>query len=129
MSDKMNPQIRTVNIGVRELRPIKIYPLSMADQTKMVDLIKGVLLRVFERQEESDANDMQLAELVIKEIQENLPVLLKYIVDEEVPLEDLTNFQFTEIVGHVYKDNFEDAGKNVKNLVEKMKKVFNFTRS
>lgn len=129
MSDKLNPQIRTVTIGVKELRSIKIYPLSMADQTKMVEVLKGIISRIFERQDDPDVNDMVIADLVIEEIKENLPTLLKYITEEELTLDELTNYQFTEIVGHVYKDNFEDASKNVKNLVEKMKKVFTFTRS
>ena len=129
MSDKLNPQIRTVSIGVRELRSIKIYPLSMADQTKMVEVLKSIIQRIFERQDAPDANDLIIADLIIEEIKDNLPTLLKYVTEEELSLDELTNYQFTEIVGHIYKDNFEDAAKNVKNLVEKMKKVFNFTRS
>ena len=128
-NQKLNPQIRTVNIGVKELRPITIYPLSMGDQTKMVSLLKNILTKIMERNDDPDSNDIVIADLVIQELEENLPILLKYVTDEEINLDNLTNYQFTEIVGHVYKDNFEDASKNVKSLVEKTKKMFNFTRS
>lgn len=130
MSDKkINPQIRTVNIGIKELRPIKIYPLSMSDQMKMADLVKGTFQALIEYTQTDDASDIAIAETFISLMKENLPLLLKYITDEEVSLEELTNFQFTEIVGHVYKDNFEDASKNVKSLVEKLGKMFKSTRS
>ena len=124
---KINPQIREVNIGIRELRSISIYPLSMADQMKMVDLIKGIFGSVYEVTQKDAVSSVEIADVVIEKIKEHLPKLLQYVTDEEIFLEELTNFQFTEIVGHVYKDNFEDASKNVKGLVESMKKVSKFT--
>lgn len=128
-NQKLNPQIRTVHIGVKELRQIKIYPLSMADQLKMVDLIKNIISSITESPEVDETNEFAVAQILINQIEQNLPELLKYVTDEEVSLTELTNFQFTEIVGHVYKDNFEDASKNVKSLVEKMTTMFSFTRS
>jgi hypothetical protein len=124
---KINPQIRKVNIGIRELRSISIYPLSMADQMKMVDLIKGIFGSVYEVTQKDAVSSVEIADVVIEKIKEHLPKLLQFVTDEEIFLEELTNFQFTEIVGHVYKDNFEDASKNVKGLVESMKKVSKFT--
>lgn len=130
MSDKkINPQIRTVNIGVKELRPIKIYPLSMSDQMKMVDLVKDSFQVLIDYTQNEGTSDVAVAETFISLVKENLPSLLKYVTDEEISLDELTNFQFTEIVGHVYKDNFEDASKNVKSLVERLSKMFKSTRS
>ena len=44
---KLNPQIREVTIGVRSLRKIKIYPMSMADQTRFIKLVEEVLNTYF----------------------------------------------------------------------------------
>jgi hypothetical protein len=125
---KLNPQIRKVQIGVRELKEITIYPLSIADQMKMVDILKNVFDEIF-KMLETDDQTVAIANVVIEQVKANLPELLKYVTDETVELEDMTNFQFTTIVGHVYKDNFEDAGKNVSNLVGAMKNLFSSTRS
>lgn len=127
-NQKLNPQIRKVQIGVRELKEITIYPLSMADQMKMVDVIRVVFDEVAKFADETENAPMTIANTIIEQIKQNLPELLKHVTDDEVPLDDMTNYQFTTIVGHIYKDNFEDAGKNVTNLVEKMKTLFNSTR-
>jgi len=125
---KLNPQIRKVQVGVRELKEITIYPLSIADQMKMVDILKNVFDEIFKMLETEDQT-VAIANVIVEQVKANLPELLKYVTDEIVQLEDMTNFQFTTIVGHVYKDNFEDAGKNVSNLVGTMKNLFSSTRS
>lgn len=127
---KLNPQIREVQIGIKELRPVKIYPLSMSDQFKMTDIIRSVFEEMNDAINSETYSTASLMEFVLEALTVNLPTLLKYACPEdEVKLEELTNYQFTEIVGHVYKDNFEDAGKNVKNLVEKVKTLFPSARS
>ena len=52
MSDELkdlNPQIVDVEIGIRSLRKITLYPLSVTDQLKMSDLITKASAAVFER--------------------------------------------------------------------------------
>lgn len=126
---KLNPQIREVKIGIKELRSIKVYPLSMADQFKMTDIIRSVLDELSEHMNKDENNMRDLTEFILSSISDNLPSLLKYVCPEDdISLDDITNFQFTEIVGHVYKDNYEDAGKNVGSLVESLKSLFPSTR-
>ena len=38
-TDRLNPQVADVEVGVRNLRKIQIYPLSVADQLATTDLI------------------------------------------------------------------------------------------
>ncbi len=128
--EKLNPQIREVFIGVRNLRPIKVYPLSMADQFRMTDIFRAIVGKVTTYFSEDSHPLNEFAEFIQQTIVENLPNLLKYVCpDDEISLDELTNFQLTEIVAVVYKDNYEDAGKNVQSLAEKMKMFFLSTRS
>ena len=51
---QINPQITDVTIGVRSLRSLTIYPLSMSDQLKTTDLIKQAVAGFFDREGQSD---------------------------------------------------------------------------
>jgi len=42
-SKKLNPQITDVDIGVRDLRTIKIYPLSLKDEKLFGDAFQKML--------------------------------------------------------------------------------------
>ena len=35
----VNPQVKSIKLGVRTLRKITIYPLSVADQLELTDMI------------------------------------------------------------------------------------------
>ena len=45
---KLNPQIRIVEVGKKDLREVSIYPLSMKDQTDLSDIISEGLSAFFE---------------------------------------------------------------------------------
>ncbi len=40
---KINPQIMEIEIGIREMRKIKIYPLSMSDQLGLTNMISTAI--------------------------------------------------------------------------------------
>ena len=42
-TDRLNPQVAEVEIGVRNLRKITIYPLSIADQLSTTDLVSEAI--------------------------------------------------------------------------------------
>ena len=42
---RINPKIRKTEIGIRELEEIKIYPLSLAGQGEMADIVTEALLQ------------------------------------------------------------------------------------
>lgn len=127
-NQKLNPQIKEIEIGVRELRSIKLYPLSVADQfdltKKIADSINEIVggdVLDFKGLSEAEAVD-RLREV----ISSNLDVILGYVCDkEEVPqMKELTNLQVSDIVLKIFEVNYEGLIKNFKSLFERGKALF-----
>jgi len=122
-SAKLIPQVAEVTVGIRDLREIKVYPLSMADQLKLTDLITTAL------QEFTDAgevNDMVFVGAVIEMIKSNIGRIISMVSDEDGDkiLEELTNEQALEIAEAIFDMNYGILGKNLKSLGEKARKLF-----
>ena len=118
----LNPQIRTVSIGTRELREVTIYPLSMADQFKMTDLIVDAVSQ-FAAVNPDELNDAAVVRVMVNLIEDNLQDLFTLILDEDEKVEfsELTNDQFSDIVAIVYEVNYEGSIKKFQDLVGKVK--------
>lgn len=114
-NNKLNPQIMEVEIGIRTLRTIKIYPLSMADQFKMSGIITEGLQGFFEKK---DATDIEFVSFLLNFIQKNIEKIIKLISDENPTtiIKELTNNQVCEIVDIIYNVNYKKAIKNVTSL-------------
>jgi hypothetical protein len=128
---KLNPQVRDVEIGIRTLRKIKIYPLSVGDQLALSDLIVEALNKYNDIVGDEKKTDMQVfsevANFAIDMIKENLDTLIDKIADrleaeqDDVSLiDDITNEQAFQIGKIVYEVNFETILKNVKSLFGEM---------
>ncbi len=138
MSDEMkdlNPQIVEVEIGIRSLRKITIYPLSVTDQFKMSDLITKALQKFFlrgtskkvDKKKLAQDDDMEFVAFLINLIQKNLAKILEFICDEERPallLDDMSNLQLSEVVKTIYEVNYEKPRKNVESLLDQIKDLF-----
>jgi hypothetical protein len=125
---KLNPRITDVIVGIRDLRTIRIYPLSVADQTETTNIITDALQEFFSQK----LDDTETVGFVIKLIKENLARVITLATCDEVKgedlLKDLDNFQATEIAKVIYEVNYEAPGKNVKSLFEKVKSLFQSER-
>lgn len=118
----LNPQIEEVTIGVRELRKIKIYPLSMGDQLKLTSIIVDTLQKLFNEKEQSN---FVFAETVRILISDNLGKIMTFVTDEgEELLNDITNIQAVDIAELIFEMNYSVLEKKTKMLIEKVKKVF-----
>lgn len=119
----INPQIREVEVGIRNLRKIKIYPLSMADQLNLSDNVSSVLSSFFALSETGvEETDVEFVAFFVNLIKDNIKEVLKLVaLDEDVESlsKELTNNQTSEIVGIILEDNFADPVKNLKGLFEK----------
>ena len=127
----LNPQIVDIEIGIRTLRKITIYPLSTTDQFKMSDLITKALQKFFLRGDKStkskDEDDMEFVAFLIGLIRKNIVKVFELICDEEHPgklLDDISNLQLSNIVKTIYEVNYEEPGKNVESLVDQVKNLF-----
>ena len=74
---KLNPQIVDVEIGIRSLRKITIYPLSMADQLKLTDIIVQAAMATMADGKE----DMAVPTFILQMLQENVGKILSMATD------------------------------------------------
>lgn len=126
---KINPQIASLEIGTRNLRTIKIYPLSFGDQLEMTDLITDTIQKFLEaRGEKLQEDNIEFVQFVINLLRNNLTKIIKLISDEdENMLKEITNLQVTELVTIIYEMNYEESIKNARSLVEKIQPMFQLT--
>jgi len=120
--EKANPQVTETDIGVRTLRKIKIYPLSMGDQLKLTDLVSEAMQAFFGMQAEgSDDLTPEFIAFVTNLLKENIDRILEMITDEKPLLfkKDCTNTQLSEIIAIVYQENFEGPLKKVRSLFQR----------
>ena len=120
-SQKLNPQAQLVEIGVRELREIMIYPLSFASQLEMTDLITKAVQEFFSKREELEtAPNIEVVSFVVETIRENIERIFHLVTDEDDLLKDITNLQVVNIAALIYEMNYEAISKNAKGLFEKI---------
>ena len=117
---KLNPQIRTVDVGKKDLREVSIYPLSMMDQMSLSDLISEGLSAFFEvHGDNMDQIDPKFIAFAIGLIKKNIGKVADAVTGEgEEILGDITNLQLSEIVEIVYKENYDTPVKNVLSLFQ-----------
>lgn len=121
---RINPRIRSVEIGIRSLRKVKIYPLSMKDQKQLIGLINKIIKSIFEgerKRGEDEDSSLVLVSHVVKAIEDNIEKLLSYVApDENIEkfMKDCDNAQLSGIIEHVYRDNYGEPVKNVVSLFD-----------
>jgi len=118
-SAKMNPQISTVEVGIKSLREVFIYPLSVSDQLNFTNVIVGIIEEV--SSVEDSSSDSVVIKLVLDAIQINLAKILTFVLDEKenISFEELTNTQLMAIVDIIFETNYEGIIKNSRRLLEK----------
>uniref|UniRef100_A0A6H1Z8G5 Uncharacterized protein n=1 Tax=viral metagenome TaxID=1070528 RepID=A0A6H1Z8G5_9ZZZZ len=121
--ERLNPQIMDVEIGVRSLRKITIYPLSMADQFKLSDIVT----KAIEEHMSAGKEDIALVAFILNLLKSNIGRILEMATDEKIGsalLKEMTNMQAATIAQIVYDVNFGEVAKNMGGLLEKVKKLF-----
>lgn len=119
--DVLNPDIKEVTIGVRKLRKITLYPLSVVDQFKVTDLFQEALGLFLANKE---AGDAQFVALFITILKTNLAKILILVTDPEEDSEkllaEITNNQLSNIANVLYEMNYAVISKNVASLLKKL---------
>lgn len=131
LDDKnMNPQVVEATIGTRHLRKIKIYPLSMADQSKVTAILTKEIVSFFNGRDVNSIPIMEFVDFVLNAIQKNFVEILKYVTDPEdigdpdKILSEISNLQAAEIASLIYETNYA-ALMNVKNVKSLLKMIQN----
>jgi len=119
---KINPQITEIEIGIREMRKIKIYPLSMSDQLKLTGLISTAVAAQVAKEE---GGDIAIVAFIVELVKENLGRILTMVTGEDDKLlEEVSNLQAAAISEVVYEMNYGIVVKNFKSLFEKVMTLF-----
>ena len=123
--ERLNPQITDVEIGIRNLRKIKVYPLSMSDQLKLTDMVTK---SATEQMAKGDG-DIAIVSFVLQLIQENLSKIITMVTDEKADvLEHLSNSQAVELADVLFDVNYGAVAKNFKSLSKKLTGLFQSER-
>jgi hypothetical protein len=123
--EDVNPQVKDMKIGVRSLRKINVYPLSVADQLEMTDMITEAVGAFFALDAEgkvSEGPPVEFVAFMFELIKGNLGDIITKVTGEEdsdAVLKDMTNDQLSEMVGIVYKENFEGPLAKIVDLFQK----------
>jgi len=122
---KINPQIADLEIGIRNLRTIKIYPLSLGDQLEMTDLITETAQKFFASREEIETkNDMDFAQFFVSILRDNIKKILGLITDETDIMKEISNIQTVDLANLIYEMNYAESIKNAQSLFKKIQPMF-----
>lgn len=131
MNDRLNPEIKTILVGKRKLREVKFYPLSIADQFKLTNLLNGLI--VIAMTAAKNRSDAALLAQIMGLLVRNLSSVIKLVTDEpkgfkrlfmfwrwgrKSLLKDITNGQMEEIATAIYEVNYKDTIKKVSSLLK-----------
>ena len=129
--NELNPLHKSTTIGLREVKEIIIYPLSVGEQLKLTDIITDFLRKYFGTEDGTEGKgkaesmeDIALINELVEVIRDNVGKIIVLVTDAEDAneiLDDMTNDQLMDFVNIVYDMNFESARKKLKNLIQKVK--------
>jgi hypothetical protein len=124
---KANPRVRYTEIGIKEVRKIKLYPLSIYDQMELSDIVSESFFAFFANEEEEKSN-AEILSFALQTVKVNLDRILELITDPEqsVTLKEIDNTQASAIVGEIIDMNYSNEllVKNAKSLFEKIQSLF-----
>ena len=132
---KMNPDIAHVEVGIRYLKELTVYPLAAAFQLEFAEKISKLLVDLFSTRL-SDLTEgeisQRLAETFLTVFRNNVSEVLEHAIDPEEMgengwtdvselLKDMSTKQFVEVGEIIYANNYEDlVGKVTGFLKDKM---------
>jgi len=132
-NEKINPAVKTTTIGVRVLRDVQVFPLSISEQVKLgetvTELITGFVEGLIKNNEGKDLKtlaqleNVELVEFILKLIKDNVNKIVEITTDEKPDdfLSDCTNEQFTDFALLIFEMNY--SGETRKKFVGLVQKV------
>jgi len=125
--EQLNPRVTDIEIGIRNIRTIRIYPLSIYDQRQLVERLQNAITEFFGSNPESDA---AFVAFIIDLIGKNVEEILGIVSDMKKKdlanaMLEIDNVQLAMIARTIYEKNFEEASKNLGGLRDVLAKLFN----
>lgn len=124
----LNPDVRELTIGVRELRKVTMYPLSVRDQLNTTSIVVGAVSTFFRAYDNVDAvPETDFAMFISQLVSGNMDPVIRMVLADESPdkdvLAEMTNRQLEEFVKAVYEVNYSFLSNLFKMAMEKMRQV------
>lgn len=146
---ELQPKIEKQIIGVRKLREITIFPMSVQDQLEMTDVITEAIQGIVSTGVDFQSiNDIAVVGVLVKVVRDNATKMLSLITDQAelrggvskdattkkkkkkfTVLSELTNEQLTEIADKIWTMNYEGPLKNWKGLIDRVKELTSMRQS
>lgn len=131
----LNPQIRSVVIGIKELEPITIYPFSIKDQSDADQTIRDAVTQYLQSTAGKENKELGLANFIVQAIKDNIGRVLAIATgDEDEAIRSgsspnpmmgkITNTQAVDIADIIFRENYLVPGGKFKGLVEEIKQTF-----
>lgn len=124
----LNPRIKKIELGLDEMTEYTIYPLSMASQFEISDIISKAADKIAGVTDGSGdmGTDIAVVQASIEVIKNNLGIILEKVTkkDNRPKLDDLDNVQFSELAELIFDVNYAGTIKNFQSLVQKIKNLF-----
>jgi hypothetical protein len=119
--EKLNPEVASIDIGVRHLRKVTFYPLSAGHQLKMTAILESVFKELVKIEGGSEESTVVFLTQVLEIVKENINTIIEMVCDEDPDalLNDLTNSQLVDVIKYVYETNYEGPLKNLLSLFQK----------
>lgn len=107
----LNPDVRELQIGVRALRTVTIYPLSVRDQLKTSSIVSSAVIAFFNGFEDANAvPDTDFAVFVSGLVSGNLEQVVRMALADEPEdvdvLAEMTNRQLETLITTIYEVNY-----------------------
>jgi len=130
----LNPDIRDITYGKKELKTLTLYPLSVGDQFKVTDIVTKVVQDLVRGQQEGKTGDFAFMTVVIEALEKNLGQVLTIVADisekeAKAVISQLTNTQFANVVESIWVVDYEPMLKKGKSLLERGKSLFGSRKS
>lgn len=125
-ASNLNPEIKTISVGVRKLREVKVYPLSVGDQFKLSDVITSAMQGFVSATD--GAEDIAVIAVIVEMIKQNLDKVLTLVIEEKDLgedsaqgfISDITNSQLADIATIIYEVNYAPLQKKIRGILEKI---------
>lgn len=141
MLEDLTPDIRELPIGIRSIKMLRIYPLSIGDQLEMTDLISNILTTIIEKTNssslvegsESNPEGFSFISEIVDLTKTHIRDFLVKVIDTEISpdevMKDMTNKQVVALARLLYEVNYEETIKNVKDLIMTVREKSPLVRS
>jgi len=125
----LNPRKREVQVGIRELHTVSIWPLSFGDEMEVTDSFIEIINK-FLAAKDLDKTEILFVTVLIDVVKKNIHRFLKFVTDyenewkefcsdEKDMLKHIDNCQLADIVGIIVDVNFgEDLRKKASSLIK-----------